>query len=74
MAYARFAGDDWVITAVNAGETAQRLAVTVPEIGGRRLQTLSLDPGEEGASSVLVDADGSVELALAGRSGVVFRT
>ncbi len=66
------AGGETLVVGVNAGTAAADVAVQLPALAGRRLEPLGL-PGLAPAATVMVDAAGSARMALAPRSGVIWR-
>ena len=72
VAYASVADDEWLITAINAGEDAERLTIAAPELAGARLETVPLAAGD-GVRPVVVADDGTLDLDVAARSGAVFQ-
>ena len=65
-------GGDLAVVAVNAGDQAVPLQLTVPEAAGRVLEGVAL-PGTVPAS-VTVSADGTLAVAVPARSGAVLRS
>jgi len=77
VAYARSAGADWMLVAVNAGDGPAALRITAPEVAGRRLEAIPVGSERAGAATTgmpaSLDETGERTLELAARSGAVFR-
>ncbi|HEX8939594.1 MAG TPA: alpha-amylase family glycosyl hydrolase [Candidatus Limnocylindrales bacterium] len=75
LAYLRVADDDALLVALNAGERAVRLPVSLPGLAGRSLGAAGPTgwPAAEAWTSVRVAPNGSASLPLPARTGLVLR-